>query len=139
MADLTVFQNKWETFRNQLKSGVDTTDSVWSRIKSIIGVIVMCLYRLRKVFLAIPVIHYALKIANYNRQHLPEQVGINLQATGEFAMMISREMAVTGPLVVTAACLVLMFGCRKALYPFAVSLFTLLLPVLLLISNLYPV
>jgi len=39
---------------------------------------------------------------------------------------------------VTAACLVLMFTSRKALYPWAVSIFTLILPVLLLISNLYP-
>ena len=138
MADLTVFQEKWKSFCNNFTSAMTATGSVWERIKRVIGIIVMCLYRLRKVFLAIPVIHYALKIAEYNRQHLPEQVGVNLLATGEYAMMISREMAVNGPFAVTCACLVLMFGCRKALYPWAVSIFTLVLPILLLLSNIYP-
>ena len=98
----------------------------------------MLLYRLRKVFLAIPVVYLALKLAIYNMNHLPEQVGVNLQSSGAFANMISRQVAVMTPLGVTAACLVLMFASRKALYPWAVSLFTLLLPILLLISNLYP-
>jgi hypothetical protein len=31
-----------------------------------------------------------------------------------------------------------MFCSRKALYPWAISVFTLALPVLLLVSNLYP-
>ena len=57
---------------------------------------------------------------------------------GIFAQTISRDLAVMGPLALTASCLVMMFLSRKALYPWAVSLFTLALPVLLLISNLYP-
>lgn len=138
MGKMDAFSAKWNELRSDMGNAVNTTGSVYSKIKNVIGVIVMCLYRLRKVFLAIPVIHYALKLASYNGEHLPEQVGVNLQSSGEFAMMISREMAVTGPLVVTAACLVLMFASRKALYPWAVSVFTLVLPVLLLLSNLYP-
>ena len=108
------------------------------KIKSIIGVIVMCLYRLRKIFLSIPVVYYALKLAKYNMEHLPDEVGINLQSTGLFAQTIAKELAVMGPLTVTGACLVLMFCSRKALYPWAVSIFTLALPLLILISNLYP-
>ena len=98
----------------------------------------MLIYRLRSIFLAAPVAVYALKLASYNSEHLPEKVGINLLSSGEFAMTISRSLAVTGPLAVTAACLVLMMFSRKALYPWAVSIFTLILPVLLLVSNLYP-
>ena len=90
------------------------------------------------IFLAIPVVYYALKLAKYNMQNLPEVVGINLQSNGVFAETISRELAVTGPLGLTCACLVLMVFSRKALYPWAVSVFTLALPVLLLLSNLYP-
>ena len=71
-------------------------------------------------------------------EHLPEQVGINLQATGEFATMISRTMAVNGPLMLTFGCLLMMFFSRKALYSWAISIFTLVLPILLLVSNLYP-
>lgn len=128
----------WKKLRSDLNEGMQSTGSVYSKIKNVIGILVMCVYRLRSVFLAIPVAYYALKLAAYNAQHLPEEVGLNLQSTGEFAMTISRELAVSGPLAVTAACLILMFASRKAMYPWAVSLFTLILPVLLLISNLYP-
>ena len=37
-----------------------------------------------------------------------------------------------------AACLLLMLCSRKAMYPWAISLFTLIVPILLLISNRYP-
>jgi hypothetical protein len=52
--------------------------------------------------------------------------------------MISRTMAVNGPLMLTFGCLLMMFFSRKALYSWAISIFTLVLPILLLVSNLYP-
>lgn len=129
---------KWNSFRGHLTSKVEPTDSPFSKIKKVIGVLIMLIYRIRAVFLAIPVAYYALKLAAYNMKHLPEEVGINLLSNGEFAMTVSRELAVMGPLVVTASCIVLMFASRKALYPWAVSIFTLILPLLLLFSNQYP-
>lgn len=96
------------------------------------------LFRLRKIVMAAPVVYFALQLAAYNREHLPQEVGIDLQSTGEFARMISRDLAVMGPLGLTAACLLLMFCSRKAMYPWAVSIFTLVLPLLVLITNLYP-
>lgn len=115
----------------KIKNAVGKTDSV-------INLILVWLFRLRKVVLAAPVVYYALKIAEYNREHLPEQVGLNLQASGEFAQTISRSMAVTGPLALTFACLVLMFCSRKATYSWVISVLTLALPILLLLSNVYP-
>ena len=109
-----------------------------SSVNRVINIIGLVLFRLRKIVLTIPVVFYALKLAAYNGEHLPEQVGLNLQATGEFAMTISRSMAVMGPLALTLACLFLMFCSRKALYPWAISVFTLALPLLILFSNLYP-
>lgn len=138
MGKLEGFAEKWNSFRSKLAEERNPSDSVYSKVKKVIGILVMCIYRLRAVFLAIPVAYYALKLAAYNMNHLPEEVGINLLSTGEFAMTISRELAVTGPLVVTASCIVLMFASRKALYPWAVSIFTLILPILLLFSNQYP-
>ena len=108
------------------------------KINSLIGFIGTILFRLRKIVLTVPVAYIALKLAFYNREHLPEQVGINLQSSGEFAQMISRDMAVMGPLGLTAACLLLMFCSRRAMYPWAISIFTLTLPLLILFSNLYP-
>ena len=107
-------------------------------INSLISFIGNVLFRLRKLVLAVPVVYWALKLASYNREHLPEQVGLNIQSSGEFAQMISRDLAVMGPLGLTAACLLLMFCSRKAMYSWAISIFTLALPLLLLLSNLYP-
>jgi len=45
---------------------------------------------------------------------------------------------VMGPLALTGACLFLMFCSRKATYAWSISIFTLALPILLLVSNLYP-
>ena len=109
-----------------------------ANINSLIDFIGMLLFRLRKVVLAVPVVYAALKLARYNLEHLPEEVGINIQSSGEFAQMIARDTAVMGPLGLTAACLLLMFCSRKAMYPWAISVFTLALPVLILITNLYP-
>ena len=95
-------------------------------------------FPLRKVILAIPVVFYALRLAAYNMANLPVQVGIDLQASGEFARMISRETAVMGPLAVTGGCLALMFLSRKSIYPWIISIFSLILPVLLLLTNIYP-
>ena len=112
--------------------------TVIQKINHYINLIGTLLFRLRKLVLAAPVVYYALKLAAYNMEHLPEEVGINLQSSGMFAMTIARSMAVMGPLGLTIACLLLMFCSRKALYPWAISIFTLALPLLLLFSNLYP-
>ena len=77
-------------------------------------------------------------IALANKERLPEYVGLNLQSSGEFAMMVNRNYAVYGPLCVTGFCLLLMFLSRKSMYPWIISLFSLVLPVLLLVTNLYP-
>ena len=96
------------------------------------------IYRLRAVFLSIPVIIAALRLAAYNSDHLPLLVGLNLQTTGEFAKVISRQTAVTVPLLITGGCLVLTLFSRKVLYPWLISVFSLAIPVLLLITNTYP-
>jgi len=138
MVKTNIIAEKLKGLRAKEEGEKKQEQSVYGRIKSVIGVVVMVLYRLRKVFLAAPVVYYALKLASYNMEHLPENVGIHLQSDGTFAQTISRGMAVMGPLGLTAACLVLMLFSRKALPSWAICLFTLVLPVLLLISNLYP-
>ena len=119
-------------------TGFGKVKSVIAKVNKIINITGKWLYRLRKPVMAAPVVYYALKLASYNNQHLPEQVGINLQSTGEFAQTLSRNVAVMGPFALTMACLVLMFCSRKAMYAWAISVFTLALPLLLLFSNLYP-
>lgn len=119
-------------------TGFEKCRAVVKKINSIINLIFVWLFRLRKPVMAAPVVYFALKLASYNSEHLPEQVGIDLQSTGEFAQTISRHFAVVGPLGLTLACLLLMFCSRKTVYPWAISIFTLALPLLLLLSNVYP-
>jgi Na+-driven multidrug efflux pump len=47
-------------------------------------------------------------------------------------------LAVTFPLMITGACLVLTFLSRKSIYPWLISVFSLVIPVLLLVTNIYP-
>ena len=109
-----------------------------AKINSLISFTGTVLFRLRKIVMAVPVVLAALRLAAYNRANLPEQVGINLQSSGAFAQIIPRDLAVMGPLGLTIACLLLMFCSRKAMYPWAISIFTLALPLLILFTNLYP-
>ena len=120
------------------ETGFGKVKSVVAKINKVINTVGVWGFRLRKFVMAAPVVYYALKLASDNKAHLPEQVGINLQSTGEFAQMISRDMAVNGPLALTFACLLLMFCSRKAMYSWAISIFTLALPLVLLLTNAYP-
>lgn len=138
MEKLEGLTKKLNVFRKKEPAQVQENLSTWAKIKKVIGGIVTWIYRLRGVILAAPVVYAAMKIAAYNMEHLPESVGLNLLSTGEFAVTVSREFAVFGPLVVTAACLVMMLCSRKVMYPWAISIFTLAIPVLLLVSNIYP-
>ena len=112
--------------------------AVLKKIDKVIDIILTVLFHMRKLFLAAPVVYFALKIAKYNMEHLPQYVGLDMQANGAFAQTISRDLAVMGPLGVTAACLFLMLLSRKAMYPWAISIFSLALPIVLLLSNQYP-
>ena len=52
--------------------------------------------------------------------------------------MVEKGIAVMGPLAVTAACLLLMFLSRRVVYPWLVSIFSLALPLLIYITNVFP-
>ena len=128
---MQTFVAKWKEIWGKISPVLD-------KIEEVIGIICRCIFRLRKVFMAIPVVYLAVRIANENLARLPEAVGLNLQSTGEFAVMVTREYAVYGPLGITAFCLMLMFFSRKPLFPWVISLFTLVLPYLIYFTNMYP-
>lgn len=116
----------------------EASESGFRKTCKVFKTIGVWVYRLRRIIMAIPVICCSLWLASYSTQNLPEQVGLNLQATGEFATVVDRSVAVYLPLGITGACLALMFFSRRARYPWIISVFTLVLPFLILITNLYP-
>ena len=108
-------------------AAMNTLKSIWKWV-----------YRLRSVILAIPVAVGAVALALHNQAKLPDAVGINIQASVEYAEMVVKSVAVLGPLAVTAVCLLMVFCSRKVLYPWLISLFSLALPLLIYITNVFP-
>ena len=43
-----------------------------------------------------------------------------------------------GPLILTCFCLLLMFCSKKILYPWLISVFSLMLPIVLWLTNVFP-
>lgn len=109
-----------------------------TRTFEVIKFIWQWLYALRKVLLSIPVLYGIIRLSLYNSKHLGSSVGLFLQSDGAFLMNISKGMAVFAPLALTACCLAMMFMSRKSLYAWSISIFSLLLPVIILISNQFP-
>lgn len=120
------------------------TDPALLKILAVLGVtgkyvklVIKWIWKLRTVFMAIPVIWAAVKLAIQNMDRLPDYVGLDIQSSGEFAQMITKTEAVVWPLGITAFCLVLMFCSKKPLLPWVISIFTLVLPVLIWVLNFY--
>ena len=125
------------TYVEKFKEIWDKVYQIYKKVEDVISIIYRCIFKLRKVFMAIPVVYLAIRIAAANMQRLPEAVGINMQSNGEFALMVTRNYAVYGPLGVTAFCLLLMFFSRKTVYPWVISIFSLVLPLLIWFTNYY--
>ena len=129
---------KWNELRGKARPYLGKARSVWQQVKKYWLMAWPWIWRLRKVLFAIPVVYLALYFARLNWNVLPELVGLHLQTNGEYAKYISREMAVYAPLGVTGGCLTMMFLSRKTVFPWMICMFTMLLPLLILITNIFP-
>lgn len=129
---------KWNSFLEKARPVMQKTGEIFGKTAHVMKRIFKYIMRFRKVFLAIPVGWGAISLAIYNMGHLPAVVGLDLQNNGEFSMLVVRELAVLGPLAITALCVLLMFASRRTLTPWIVSLFSLSLPLLILITNVFP-
>lgn len=101
-------------------------------------------YKLRTVFMAIPVAFAAIIMAIYNGTHLPEKIGVYFPASSDDGLIVSltelsRGTAVFLPLLITAACLLLMFCSKRTVYPWLISIFSLALPLFFLFVGSFPV
>ena len=114
------------------------TKAVFQKIGRVFNVIGKVLYHMRKLFLAAPVVWLALRLYGRAMEELPMTVGILLQESGDYAHYLPRDTAAMGCMAVTAACLLMMFLSRRTLYPWLISLFSLVLPFLLILTNMFP-
>ena len=138
MQFLETLMNKWNALCVRVKPFGDTVKDVFHEVGKALAVVWKHLVKLRKVFLAVPVGWIAVVLAFQNLRKLPETVGLTLEQDGGFSFEIARELAVLGPVAVTAFCLLLMFCSRRTLTPWFVSLVSLLLPYFILLINTFP-
>ena len=124
--------------KKKTSAGWDKTKAVLGSIGAVLVKIGKYLFKLRSVLLAIPVVYAAVRLAMYAWEKLPEQVGINLMESGEYALLVSRNTAIMGSLAVTALCLLMMFVSKRTIYPWLISIFSLVLPILLIVTNIFP-
>lgn len=99
------------------------------------------MYKLRSLWMALPVAVGAVVLAIRNITVLPALVDFDIAVLDKSFQLafrtitVSKNLAIIGPLVITATCLVLMFCSKKLVYPWLVSLFSLVLPLLLAVLN----
>lgn len=109
---------------------------------SLFKMICMWVYKLRSIFLAIPVAFAAVLLALDNLIKLPETVELCLPSFTEgLAVQIvelNKMVAVFGPLLITALCLLLMFCSRRVAYPWLISVFSLVLPLFIYFASVFP-
>ncbi len=122
----------------------------FSSVGNVFAVLGKYIFKLRAMFMAIPVAVIAVIQAMINMERLPDtleyaMLGIDFDATqtlfGPIVMnveQISREVAVTGPLLLTAVCLLFTIFSKRTLFPWIISIFTLILPTLLYFTTQYP-
>ena len=96
------------------------------------------IYIMRGLLLAIPVAIAAIMMAIKSNAVLPDRVGLLIQSNGSYQWMVDKETAILVPLIVTAACLLMMFCSRKVIYPWLISIFSLVLPIVIYITNVFP-
>ena len=112
----------------------ETWNKVWKTVQKIWHYVWM----FRAIIISVPVLICAIVQAFRNASNLPEKVGLNLQATGDFAMTWNRPVAVLVPLLVTFGCILLTCFSKRPLFPWLVSIFTLAIPMLIWFINVYP-
>ncbi len=104
----------------------------------VVGNIWDWIFKLRKLILAIPVLVGMIWLAVRNYRTLPDEIPVILLTDGLAEQMIPRDVAVYGPIAVTMLCLLLMMCSRKTLYPWLISIFSLILPIMFMLSGVLP-
>lgn len=128
-------KKKWKRFCRKAQPVIDKTKDVFCRIWDKTSYALRYISSFRKVFLAVPVAGGAVILAIVNLFRLPPMVGFDLQANGEFSFQMVRELAVLCPIIVTGLCLLMMFISKRTLTPWLVSVMSLMLPLLILLTN----
>ena len=137
-----VFWNKflayWQKFMDRVQIILTNLRIFFAKTGKILERFISEVSKLKKIIATVPVAIGAVILALYNMANLPKVVGLDLLENGAFTYQIPRGIAVFAPLAVTGVCLLLMFCSRRILTPWLVSVISLLIPVAILITNIFP-
>ena len=138
MKFMETIAEKWKAFAEKVAPVFRKIGQFFQKAADILALIWGYILRFKRVILAIPVAIGAVYLSVRNMDVLPNKVGFGLQLDGTFDYIVAREVAVLGPIAITALCLLLMFCSKRVLTPWLVSIFSLTLPLLLWVLNAYP-
>ena len=130
--------SKMKELKNKLSDFWQRTASARGKVGRVFREIGSWIYILRGLLLAIPVGVAAVLMAIESNKVLPDRVGLLILENGSYQWMVDKNMAILIPLGVTAACLLMMFCSRKVVYPWLISIFSLVLPLVIYITNVFP-
>ena len=147
---LNSFVDKCKTFWGKVSPVLRAIGRVFRAVGKVFYKIGYYLYLMRSLILGAPVAAAAVLLANENMDRLPKAVEVTKMAINTKAQdalfgflelttdTISRDLAVYGPVFLTAVCLLMMIFSKRMMYPFLIALFTLLLPIALYYFNVFP-
>ena len=123
----------WKRFLE--KPGTQKVITFFKKVGFVLKLTFRWAYKLRSLVLSIPVFVCAGALAIRNARQLPDMVGINILANGDYQWLTTRGTAVLIPFAITVVCLLLMLLSKKILYPWLISLFSLVLPLVVWLTN----
>lgn len=147
---LNTFMDKLYTFIEKVRPVFAAIGGFFLTLGRSFYKIGLYMYRLRSLLLAAPVAAVALILAMENKERLADTIEItkisyNPEATDALfgflelgTATITRDAAVYGPAMITAACLLMMMCSKRTLYPFLISVFSLCLPLVIWFFSVYP-
>ena len=94
-------------------------------------------FRLRGLLLSLPVAVASGYIAYLSYHNLPETVGLLMQPNGDFQFIITRQIAVLAPLAITFLCILITICAKKVIFPWLLSIFSLIIPGVLWLTNVF--
>ena len=121
----------------QKKEGWQKLKAFFAKVWFVLKLTVKWAYQLRSLVLSIPVFVCAAALAIRNAQLLP--VYVSQVSIGQNQYLITRGVAVLVPLAVTCICIVLMLCSKKMLYPWLISVLSLVLPWVIWLASTFSV
>lgn len=135
MSFFSKIESFWLKFTQAIRPFCEKTALIFKAIRRVLHIIWAYIYRMRTVFMAVPVVIAAIVLAIMNMNRLPASTGLWLLTNGEFLILVPKLVAVMAPIAITALSILLVLCSKKALYPWLISVFTLVLPLLIYYTN----